>query len=66
VKAPYVINWSTAFGWRFKSLYGNENEHGSQFDHDRGMKLFGWGLAPSCSSLPAPTRRRAIEFFAED
>jgi hypothetical protein len=41
VKATYVINSSTEFGWRFKSLDGNENECGSQFDYDRGMRMFG-------------------------
>jgi hypothetical protein len=40
VKAPYVINWSTEFGWRFKGVEGNQNEYRSQLDYDRGMRLF--------------------------
>src|SRR5215471_4282629 len=36
---PYIINWSTEVGWRFKGIDGNENEYRSQLNYDRGLRL---------------------------
>jgi hypothetical protein len=36
---PYIVNWDTEVGWRFKETDGNVNEYRSQLNYDRGLRL---------------------------
>jgi len=54
LNGPYIVNWSTEVGWRFKGIDGNENEYRSQLDYDRGLRLLSGDFMarPRCGSGP--------------